>query len=428
MRYVSLGTFPIWRPVHGGQLRANAIHRVLRDGGWETRHVLVTPNRGARREMEAGDLFIEMPRSFRKKMVRRKWRSDVAAAEFMARSRFHRREIARFLDDFRPDVIALEQCWLWPALREYVETCSPEARFSIVYGSHNVEQEMLAQEAMIAGAETDLWSAQRAADIEPDLAAKADLIVAVSEQDAAYFRKLNPSVAVAANGIWPREMPIGLDRWASRFAGLRTALFVGSGHPPNARGFRQMTGPDLGFLSASERIVVVGGVADQIGNDPGFPWYHGADNARIELLGVQDGATLSALIELADVVMLPILEGGGTNIKTAEALYNRKPVVATTFALRGYEQFKHWRNVRLADRPDDFRDLLAQALRSEPEELKSADIAQLDTLLWTSTLRRLPEEFAALPRRQRQVTANPVNGRGRHLRGLLQRLGLIGKS
>ncbi|WP_411969860.1 glycosyltransferase [Mesorhizobium sp. CA12] len=235
-------------------------------------------------------------------------------------------------------------------------------------------------------------------------------------------------MVVAANGVWPRETPVGLDRWSSRFAGLRTALFVGSGHPPNARGFLQMTDPDLGFLSASERIVVVGGVADQIRNDPGFLRRRGADNARIELLGMQDGANLSALIELADVVMLPIVEGGGTNIKTAEALYNRKPVVATSFALRGYEQFKHWPNVRLADRPEDFRDVLAQALRSEPETLNSADIAQLDTLLWSSTLRKLPELFAALPRRQRQPAAKPADGRGRFLHGLLQRLGLRGWS
>ncbi|TPJ53899.1 glycosyltransferase [Mesorhizobium sp. B2-7-1] len=426
MRYVSLGTYPIRRPIHGGQLRANAIHRVLRDCGWETHHVVVTPHRGARREMEAGDLFIELPRSFRKKMARRKWRSDVATAEFIARSKSHRREIARFLDDFRPDVIALEQCWLWPALREYVEMCSPEARFSIVYSSHNVEQQLLAQEAAIPGAETDLWSARLAADIEADLAMKADLVVAVSEQDAAYFRKLNPSVAVAANGIWPREVPVGLDHWASRFAGLRMALFVGSGHPPNVRGFLQMTGPDLGFLSASERIVVVGGVADQIRNDPGFLRYRGADNARIELLGVQDGATLSALIELADVVMLPIVEGGGTNIKTAEALYSRKPVVATSFAFRGYEHFRHWQNVRLADKPEDFRDLLVQALRSEPKELGSAGVAQLDSLLWAATLQKLPEQFAALPRRQRQAMA--VDGPGGLLPGLLRRMGLLRKS
>ncbi|WP_225248042.1 glycosyltransferase [Mesorhizobium sp. J8] len=426
MRYVSLGTFPIWRPVHGGQLRANAIHKVLRDCGWETRHVVVTPHRGARREMETGDFFIEMPRRFRKKMARRKWRSDVASAEFVVRSKSSRRAIAKFLDDFRPDVIALEQCWLWPALREYVETGSPEARFSIVYSSHNFEQQLPAQEAATAGAGTDLWSAQRAAEIESDLAAKADLVVTVSEQDAACFRKLNPSVVIAANGIWPRETSAGFARWASRFAGLRTALFVGSGHPPNVRGFLQMTGPDLGFLSASERIVVVGGVADQIRNDPGFLRHRGADNARIELLGVQDGATLSALIELADAVMLPIVEGGGTNIKTAEALYSRKPIVATSFAFRGYEQFKHWRNVRLADRPEDFRDLLAQALRSEPEALTQADIAQLDTLLWTETLQKLPGLFAALPRRRHQAPA--VDDPGGFLPGLLRRMGLWRKS
>lgn len=428
MRYVSLGTFPIWRPVHGGQLRANAVHRVLRDCGWETRHIVVTPNGGAKREMEPGDLLIEMPRRFRKKMGRRKWRSDVASAEFVAGSRFHRREIARFLDGFRPDVIALEQCWLWPALHEYLETCASDARFSVVYCSHNVEQELLAQEATIPGAQTDLWSAQRAADIESDLASKADLIVAVSEQDAAYFRKLNSSVVVAANGIWPRATPIGLEHWASRFAGLRTALFVASGHPPNANGFLELTAPDLGFLSPAERIVVVGGVAGQIEGDQRFLRGGDVNNARTELLGVRDAGTLSALIELADVVILPILEGGGSNIKTAEALYNRKSIVATPFAFRGFEHFKHSRNVRLADNPVDFQDLLVQALRSERYDPGPTDVAQLDRLVWTATLQDLPDQLASLPRRERGGSANlpaprSINGARRFLRALTHRLG-----
>jgi len=379
--------------------------------------------------MEAGDLFIEMPRRFRKKMARRKWRSDVATAEFIASSRSHRREIAKFLDDFRPDIIALEQCWLWPALRGYMETCKPKARFSIVYSSQNVEQELLAREAAIPGSETDLWSARRAADIESDLASKADLVVAVSEQDAAYFRKLNPGVVVAANGIWPREMPVGLDRWASRFAGLRTALFVGSGHPPNANGFLELTKPDLGFLSPAERIVVVGGVAGQIQSDQRFLLGGDVNHARTELLGVQDAGTLSALIEITDVVILPILEGGGTNIKTAEALYNRKSIVATSFAFRGFEHFKHLRNVQLADNPADFQDLLVKALRSERYDPRSADVAQLDRLLWTATLQDLPDQFAALPRRERGASANllmlrSVSGPKRLLTALSQRLGL----
>lgn len=428
MRYVSLGTFPIWRPVHGGQLRANAVHRVLRDCGWETRHIAVTPNGGAKREMEPGDLFIEMPRRFRKTMARRKWRSDVATAEFITASRSHRREIARFLDDFRPDVIALEQCWLWPAVREYMETCAPEAHFSVVYSSHNVEQGLLAQEATIPSAQTDLWSAQRAADIESDLASKADLIVAVSEQDAAYFRQLNPSVVVAANGTWPRASPVGLEHWASRFAGLRTALFVASGHPPNANGFLELTAPDLGFLSPAERIVAVGGVSGQIEADHRFLRGGGINNARSELLGVRDAGTLSALIELADVVILPILEGGGTNIKTAEALYNRKSIVATPFAFRGFEHFKHSPNVRLAGNPVDFQDLLVQALRSERDDPAPTDVAQLDRLLWTATLQVLPDQLAALPRRERGASANlpaprSIDGPKRFLHALSQWLG-----
>ena len=433
MKYVSLGTFAIANPVHGGQLRANAIHHVLRQRGWETRHIVVSPNRDAKRDIWPGDLFVEMPRRFRKKMARRKWRSDVATAEFVASNRFHRSEIAKFLDDFKPDIIALEQCWLWPALREYVDTCAPEARFSIVYSSQNIEQELLAQEARMPGAKTSPWNVRRAAEIESDLLAKADLVVAVSEQDAACFRKFNPSVVVAANGIWPMAAPVGLDHWASRLAGLRTALFVASGHPPNVNGFLEMMAPDLGFLSTAERIVVVGGVAGQIESDQRFLRSADLNNDRIELLGVRDAGTLSALMELADVVVLPVLEGGGTNIKTAEALYNRKRIVATPFAFRGYEDFKHGRNVQLAHSPADFQKLLVKALRSERDDPGPADLAQSDGLLWTATLQDLPEQFAALPRRERRAPQNsPMlrsgNGPSHFLRWLSQRLALWRKS
>jgi hypothetical protein len=236
-------------------------------------------------------------------------------------------------------------------------------------------------------------------------------------------------VVVAANGIWPRATPIGLEHWASRFAGLRTALFVASGHPPNANGFLELTAPDLSFLSPAERIVVVGGVAGQIEGDQRFLRGGGINNARIELLGVRDAGTLSALIELADVVILPILEGGGTNIKTAEALYNRKSIVATPFAFRGFEHFKHSRNVRLAENPADFQDLLVKALRSERYDPSRLDAAQLDRLLWTATLQHLPDQFAALPRRERGASGDlpmprSVNGTRGFLSALSQRLGL----
>ncbi|WP_244571240.1 glycosyltransferase [Mesorhizobium carmichaelinearum] len=365
--------------------------------------------------------------------MQNKWRPDVSASNFIADSKAHRREITRALDDFRPDVIALEQCWLWPVIRDYIETAGAHGGFSIVYSSQNVEQDLLAQEAILSGKDADEWNVRRAAEIELDLLAQADLVVAVSEQDAACFSKRNSSVVVAPNGIWQRDKPTGLDRWASRFSGLRTALFVGSAHPPNASGFLAMTAPDLGFLSPTERILVVGGVADLIRGDERFLRCADLNNARIELLGVQDGGTLSALIELADVVMLPIAEGGGTNIKTAEALYNRKRIVATPFAFRGYERFAHDQNVELADHPEHFQDLLAKALRGKSMQIEPTHAGQLESLLWTATLRNLPEQFAALPRHRRRAPtgwrlSRPVDGSRRFLRALSRRLGLREKS
>jgi len=107
--------------------------------------------------------------------------------------------------------------------------------------------------------------------------------------------------------------------------------------------------------------------------------------------------------------------------------------VATPFAFRGFEHFKHSRNVRLADNPVDFQDLLVQALRSERYDPGPTDVAQLDRLVWTATLQDLPEQFAALPRRERDASANlPMlrsadRGEG-FLSALSQRLGLWRRS
>lgn len=422
MRYVSLGTFPIRRPMHGGQLRANAIHRVLRQHGWETRHIAVDPFRATAADADPGDLTIRMSARFRKKMDRQHRGVDVCASNFIADSWAHRRAIRRVLDDFKPDVIALEQCWLWPVVREYQASGAHDG-FAIVYSSHNVEQNFLAQQAALSGRGMDDWNVRQAAEIELDMLAQADLVVAVSEQDAAHFSLRNSNVTLAPNGIWKRDEPTDLGLWASRFSGLRTALFVSSGHPPNVNGFLSMTAPDLGFLSAKERILVVGGAANAIRRDQRFRLSSDINDGRIELLGTQDSATLSALIELADVVMLPILDGGGTNIKTAEALYNRKSIVATSFAFRGYEHFAHDENVGLADNPAEFQDLLLKALRGSPRRVEAQDDERLDALLWTATLRNLPEQLAALPKRSRRLPTKPVNGFGRYFRGLRRWLG-----
>jgi len=38
---------------------------------------------------------------------------------------------------------------------------------------------------------------------------------------------------------------------------------------------------------------------------------------------------------MCDLMIAPIIEGAGVKVKVAEALYNRVPIVATSFAMRG---------------------------------------------------------------------------------------------
>jgi hypothetical protein len=60
---------------------------------------------------------------------------------------------------------------------------------------------------------------------------------------------------------------------------------------------------------------------------------------RVHVVGILDAADLAALKDMAHTFVLPVTSGGGSNLKTAEALYARRNVVATPFAMRGFEAF-----------------------------------------------------------------------------------------
>jgi hypothetical protein len=92
---------------------------------------------------------------------------------------------------------------------------------------------------------------------------------------------------------------------------------------------------------------------------------------------------------MADVVLVPITEGGGTNIKMAEALYNRKLVICTPKAARGFEAFTDMPSMLLCATPDEFKGTLVKALRGEINTRPALTFSQMErlkALLWSSTL------------------------------------------
>src|SRR6185503_21305679 len=94
----------------------------------------------------------------------------------------------------------------------------------------------------------------------------------------------------------------------------------------------------MAFLAPDERVVVAGGIADVLLHAPAYRLWERINASRLMLVGQQSEQDLAALIALASCIVLPITIGGGSNIKTAEAIFSGKPVVGTTLSLRGYER------------------------------------------------------------------------------------------
>lgn len=83
--------------------------------------------------------------------------------------------------------------------------------------------------------------------------------------------------------------------------------------------------------------------------------------AGIEVAGFVEN--LQEEYENADVVIVPISQGSGTNIKILEALAFSKPVVATSYALRGYENILvPGKDLLVADNPQDYAENIIRIL------------------------------------------------------------------
>jgi hypothetical protein len=93
---------------------------------------------------------------------------------------------------------------------------------------------------------------------------------------------------------------------------------------------------------------------------------------------------LNSLIANATIMLLPIPYGGGSNVKTAEALLSGKRVIATASAMRGFTEFQSLPAVQVVDNEQSFVEALLHAFEVGP--LPPSNSGLLDGLLWHNTL------------------------------------------
>ena len=397
LRVLTLAPYPVRRPRHGGQLRAAAMLRVYEAAGFDV-HPVGFYQAEAYEAADIGPYDIAFPGDspFRNYLgVPMPALSDFLMGPFALASEAVFRKIADALPG-PVDAIQVEQPWLY-ALARWLQLESPLCRGALlVNSSHNIEAPM--KRAILGQGSDPALIEQAVADmaaIERELAFEAELSLAVTLEDAEALRGYGaPRVLHAANGISPWQAdPERCAQWRARLPQRPWPIFIASAHPPNYTGFLDAIGDSLACIPEGSKLVIAGGVGPHLERELGKSRWGALNLSRLQVLGVLDDADLAAVKSLAHAFLLPIGGGGGSNIKTAEALYSGRPVVCTRTALRGFEHFAGLPEVTVADTPAQFQDGIREVLE-QPAPVADEDLRA--SLTWDACLGGVPGAVASL--------------------------------
>lgn len=393
IKILILCTYPIKAPRHGGQLRVRNIVDAYLSQGY---HVEVAGVLGSE-HYESEDGFLPFPKASTliNQIAKPFLMEDYAIARTFADETIHYQKLAATIRS-KPDVIHIEQPWLFGFAQRYVS--AHQLATKLIYGSQNIEWR-LKQE--IASSYLDTDTAKHYADLvstmEMNAIAGADTIACVSESDAQWIKgRTSKPVVLAPNGVKAWHTTTAGDKEASNISQHhRYALYCASAHPPNVTGFFDTFSGGFGSLKPDEKLVVAGGAGWAIAED--LRVHKSAKLAeKVVVAGMVSQPCLEGLLDGAHCIVLPLTQGGGTNLKTAEALWAGKHIVATSIAMRGFERFINSRGVHLADDSVAFKRALRTAMDSEPVKLSTEEIDSRRSVLWDSCLDPLVNQMKIL--------------------------------
>jgi glycosyltransferase involved in cell wall biosynthesis len=178
---------------------------------------------------------------------------------------------------------------------------------------------------------------------------RADVVMAIQDGEAEYFRRLVPDREVITVGHGVAERP----QWSAESPSPRL-LFVGSSNKANYYGLREFI--ESSFESLRNRfpdleLDIVGGVADRFRQAP----------AGCNLVGRVE--SLDDYYAKAWFVINTMGFGSGLKIKTVEALGFGKPVVSTPVGVAGLEKGIGWA-FEVAESPQEFERKIADLINS----------------------------------------------------------------
>lgn len=383
-RVLGLGTYPIVKPIHGGQRRVATLKTFYEAIGIEYVHACIYDTISyAPPLVGPHDIpLIASTTDFGPISLT----GDLLAGRQIEDDAPSLQHFLSVVEAVKPDALQLEHPFMWPLVKHLRQSFGDQ-HLPIIYSSHNVEAPLKRKILQINDVAPDLCRRVGGLieQMEAELSESAALVVCVSTSDHDHYLQYKPSaITVVANGVDrpPSTSPDGTTV-RSIFGDNRFLFMVGSAYPPNIEGFCECVAKDGIFICPPVKsIAVCGGVSGGIVSDPDFRRFFAANSSRIQFFPSIDDTELWAIKNTCHAVMLPILTGGGSNLKTAEALALGKWIVATPTALRGFESFADADGVILANDRHSFRRGLAQTLRMPPLEISEASRTARDELYW----------------------------------------------
>jgi glycosyltransferase involved in cell wall biosynthesis len=287
----------------------------------------------------------------------------------------------------KPDYIIVEQPWLFNFAKRYVNQIEG-TKPKIIYDSQNIEHELKysIMERRV-GREQARDASTKIRNAEVSAIQNADFVSCVSSHDHRWIAKYTSrDVVLAPNGVASRRCTFDdLKRSNTLSAGRKFSLYCASGHPPNIDGFFDLFSEGIGGLSPEHMLIIAGGAGPVIANDRRFSDLAGLHN-KFAAPGFVSESQLRGLLATAQVIILPIRQGGGTNLKTAEALWSGRPIVATSSAMRGFEEYRGHENVYVEDESVAFVRRISILMQNEPSLINEAERSKRAKLLWSQTL------------------------------------------
>jgi len=381
-----LSTYPIDTPRHGGQIRVSNLVKKYKQIGFnvEVAGVLGSDLYPKSDGFDNSPSIVELEKVISPSFLM----EDYAIGRLYENNTKYFEKLSQKIKA-TPRIIHVEHPWLMPFALRYRKESTQNIK--IIYGSANVEHKLKRSilTSHFGNKETEeKVNLIKAAEIEA--IKKADGILCVSEGDVKWTKEYaNCPILLAPNGV---------EQWGTSKAGSaeannivqrhKFALFCASAHPPNVTGFFEMFKQGFGSLSPSEKLVIVGSAGAAIEQSAELN-KSACLSERILSTGMLNTDCLAALLDRAHCIVLPITQGGGTNLKTAEAIWAGHYVLATTIAMRGFEQYINTPGVYIADTATEFKKALRHIMALPPLKLKEKEQKQRESVLWNSTLEGL---------------------------------------